>query len=132
MAFVSVSSAVAEAQSHSRPQISPAPHQSSPSYGLVPEGRLAQLLCDATPHGYSKVQRVVHFNEYAILLAAALAARKGGIPTTFMGMASIRGVDRRRIVFIRPAGHHELPQPFERLATVAEPLLAARGGKGNC
>lgn len=47
-----------------------------------------------------KVERLVHFNEYAILLAAALAARRGGIPTTFMSQASIRGVDRRRIIFI--------------------------------
>jgi hypothetical protein len=47
-----------------------------------------------------KVARVVHFNEYAIVLSAALAARKAGIPTTFMTMASIRGVDRRRLVFI--------------------------------
>lgn len=47
-----------------------------------------------------KVSRVLHFNEYIILFAAALAARKAGIPTTFMSMASIRGVDRRRIVFI--------------------------------
>jgi hypothetical protein len=47
-----------------------------------------------------KVARVVHFNEYAILLLAALAARRAGIPTTFMTMASIRGVDRRRLVFM--------------------------------
>lgn len=47
-----------------------------------------------------KVGRIVHFNEYGILLAAALAARKGNIPTTFMSMASIRGVDRRRIVLL--------------------------------
>jgi hypothetical protein len=47
-----------------------------------------------------KVARVVHFNEYAIILSAALAARKGGIPTTFMTMASIRGVDHRRLVFM--------------------------------
>ena len=47
-----------------------------------------------------KVARVVHFNEYAILLAAALAARSGGVATTFMTMASIRGVDRRRIVLM--------------------------------
>lgn len=48
-----------------------------------------------------KVSRVVHFNEYAILLSAALAARKLGIPTTNMTLASIRGVDRRRIVFMK-------------------------------
>lgn len=47
-----------------------------------------------------KVARVVHFNEYAIVLSAALLARKAGVPTTFMSMASIRGVDRRRIVFM--------------------------------
>jgi hypothetical protein len=47
-----------------------------------------------------KVVRVVHFNEYAIVLSAALAARRGGIPTTFMTMASIRGVDQRRLVFM--------------------------------
>ena len=47
-----------------------------------------------------RVTRVVHFNEYAILLAAALAAREAGIPTTNMSMASMRGVDRRRIVLM--------------------------------
>ena len=47
-----------------------------------------------------KVARVVHFNEYGILFAAALAARGAGVPTTFMSMASVRGVDRRRIVLI--------------------------------
>ena len=47
-----------------------------------------------------KVERAVHFNEYAIVLAAALAARGCGIATTFMSMASIRGVDRRRIVLM--------------------------------
>jgi hypothetical protein len=47
-----------------------------------------------------KVRRVVHFNEYGILLSAALAARKGGIPTTLLTMASIRGVDRRRVVLM--------------------------------
>jgi hypothetical protein len=47
-----------------------------------------------------KVTRVVHFNEYAMLLAAALAAREVGVPTTTMSMASLRGVDRRRIVLM--------------------------------
>jgi hypothetical protein len=47
-----------------------------------------------------KVARVVHYNEYAILLAAALAARGGAVATTFMTTASIRAVDRRRIVFM--------------------------------
>jgi hypothetical protein len=47
-----------------------------------------------------KVARVVHFNEYAIMLSAALVARRAGVPTTFMTMASIRGVDRRRLVFM--------------------------------
>lgn len=46
------------------------------------------------------VARVVHFNEYGILLAGALAARQAGIPTTNMSQASLRGVDRRRIVFM--------------------------------
>ena len=47
-----------------------------------------------------KISRVVHFNEYAIVLAAALAVRGRGIATTFASMASIRGVDRRRIVLM--------------------------------
>jgi hypothetical protein len=46
-----------------------------------------------------KIARVVHFNEYAILIAAALAAAKRGIATTDMTMASRRGGDRRRFVF---------------------------------
>jgi hypothetical protein len=45
----------------------------------------------------TKVARVIHFNEYGILLSAALAARRAGVPTTNMAMASIRGVDRRQI-----------------------------------
>jgi hypothetical protein len=48
-----------------------------------------------------KVSRVVHLNEYAILLSAALAASEVGIPTTNMTLASIRGIDRRRIVFMK-------------------------------
>ena len=50
-----------------------------------------------------RVARVIHFNEYAILLSAGLAARKVGVPTTYMTMASVRGVDRRRLVFISDA-----------------------------
>jgi hypothetical protein len=45
------------------------------------------------------IQRVVHFNEYSILLSAALAALQSDIPATNMTLASIRGVDRRRLVF---------------------------------
>jgi hypothetical protein len=48
-----------------------------------------------------KISRVVHFNEYAILLAAALAARAAGVPTTNMTMASIHGVDHRQIIFMK-------------------------------
>lgn len=46
------------------------------------------------------VARLVHYNEYAILLAAALVARNGGVSTTFMTAASYRGVDRRRTVLM--------------------------------
>jgi hypothetical protein len=46
------------------------------------------------------VARLVHFNEYAIVLSAAFAARQRGIPTTFISLASMRGVDRRRVVFL--------------------------------
>jgi hypothetical protein len=46
------------------------------------------------------VGRVVHFNEYGMVLAAALAARKVGTPTTFMSMPSIRGVDPQGVVFL--------------------------------
>jgi len=49
--------------------------------------------------GSVKIVRVLHFNQYAILLAAALAARAAGIPSTNLTHASIRGYDRRRIVF---------------------------------
>ena len=47
-----------------------------------------------------KVARIVHFNEYAIVLSAALAARAAEISTSFMTMASLRGIDQRRIVFM--------------------------------
>lgn len=46
-----------------------------------------------------EIVRVLHFNQYAILLAAALAARGAGIPATNLTHASLRGYDRRRIVF---------------------------------
>jgi hypothetical protein len=48
----------------------------------------------------ARVGRVVHFSEYGILLTAALAARRAGVPTTNMAMASIRGVDRRQIALM--------------------------------
>jgi hypothetical protein len=47
-----------------------------------------------------RVARLVHFNEYAIVLAAALAARKEHVPSTFMSLASVRGVDRRKVVLL--------------------------------
>ena len=53
--------------------------------------------------GAMDVARVIHFNHYAILFAAALAARSKGVPATNMSMASIRGVDRRRITFLTEA-----------------------------
>jgi hypothetical protein len=53
--------------------------------------------------GAMDVVRVIHFNHYAILFAAALAARSKNIPATNMSMASIRGVDRRRITFLTEA-----------------------------
>lgn len=47
-----------------------------------------------------RVERLVHFNEYAIVLAAALGARKAHVPTTFMSLASVRGVDCRKVVLL--------------------------------
>jgi hypothetical protein len=49
------------------------------------------------------VTRVIYFNQYAILMAAALAARHAGIPTTNLSHATIRAVDRRRLVFMTQA-----------------------------
>ena len=46
------------------------------------------------------ISRVVHFNQYAMLLAAAFAARRAGIPTTNLTHAAIRAIDRRRVVFL--------------------------------
>jgi len=47
-----------------------------------------------------KVTRLVHFNEYSMLLGAAAAARGVGIPTTNMSFATVMVVDRRRIVLM--------------------------------
>ena len=47
-----------------------------------------------------KVTRLVHFNEYSMLLGAAVAARGVGIPTTNMSFATVMAVDRRRIVLM--------------------------------
>ena len=49
------------------------------------------------------VTRVLHYNQYAILIAAALAARHAGIPTTNMSHATIRAIDRRRLLFMTQA-----------------------------
>ena len=46
------------------------------------------------------VTRVIYFNQYAILIAAALAAQNAGIPITNMSYATVRAVDRRRLVFM--------------------------------
>ena len=46
------------------------------------------------------ITRVIYFNQYAILMAAALAARAAGIPTTNLSHATIRAVDRRRLLFM--------------------------------
>jgi hypothetical protein len=47
--------------------------------------------------------RVIYFNQYAILMGAALAARQAGIPTTNLSHATIRAVDRRRLLFMTQA-----------------------------
>jgi hypothetical protein len=49
------------------------------------------------------ITRLIYFNQYAILMAAALAARQARIPTTNLSHATIRAVDRRRIVFMTQA-----------------------------
>ena len=49
------------------------------------------------------ITRVIYFNQYAILMAAALAARPVGIPTTNLSHATIRAVDRRRLLFMTQA-----------------------------
>jgi hypothetical protein len=50
-----------------------------------------------------EITRLIYFNQYAILMAAALAARQAGVPTTNLSHATIRAVDRRRIVFMTQA-----------------------------
>ena len=49
------------------------------------------------------ITRLIYFNQYAILMAAALAARHAGVPTTNLSHATIRAVDRRRLVFMTQA-----------------------------
>ncbi|HZR76031.1 hypothetical protein [Bradyrhizobium sp.] len=46
------------------------------------------------------IARVIYFNQYAILMGAALAARQAGIATTNLSHATIRAVDRRRLLFM--------------------------------
>lgn len=46
------------------------------------------------------ITRVIYFNQYAMLMAAALAARQIGIPTTNLSHATVRAVDRRRLIFM--------------------------------
>jgi len=68
---------------------------------LYLKGALLSYLATAQLLRSQKISRVVHFNEYAILLAAALAARAAGVPSTNMTMASIHGVDHRQIIFMK-------------------------------
>lgn len=49
------------------------------------------------------IARVIYFNQYAILMGAALAARQAGIATTNLSHATIRAVDRRRFLFMTQA-----------------------------
>jgi hypothetical protein len=46
------------------------------------------------------VRRVVHFNEYAILMGAVMAARNAGIPIANITVAYLRAADQRRIQVI--------------------------------
>jgi hypothetical protein len=50
--------------------------------------------------GIVKATRLVHFNEYSMLLGAAVAARGLSIPTTNMSFATVMVVDRQRIVLM--------------------------------
>jgi hypothetical protein len=49
------------------------------------------------------ITRVIYFNQYAMLMAAALAARQAGVPTSNLSHATIRAVDRRRLLFMTQA-----------------------------
>jgi hypothetical protein len=79
--------------------------------------------------GIINISRVVHFNQYAMLLAAAFAARRAGIPTTNMSQATIRAVDRRRIVFMTEilsiaTFRHELQEwPLWRNLALSESMV---------
>jgi hypothetical protein len=50
-----------------------------------------------------RVRCLVHFNEYAILMGAAMAARRANVPVANITLAYLRGTDQRRIQIIPEA-----------------------------
>jgi hypothetical protein len=104
---------------------------------LYLKGALLSYLAMQRLVATGKVKRVVYFNEYATLLGAALAARQRGVPTSLMTLASLRGVDRRRPVFMDDsiaiasyrrrlaqwADWRELPLPASTVAALADDSL---------
>ena len=83
--------------------------------------------------GIINISRIVHYNQYAMLLSAALAARRAGVPTTNMSLATIRAVDRRRIVFMTEmlsiaTFRHELREwPNWRNLAMSDAMVAELG-----
>ena len=83
------------------------------------------------------VARVVYFTGYGMLLGAVAAARSMGIATTNLTLASLRGVDRRRIILMPQLltiiSYRErlenwnqwrtLPLPESRIAEIADDSL---------
>jgi hypothetical protein len=84
-----------------------------------------------------RVQRVVVFNDYALLLGARLAAQKHGIGVVTTTLASHLSIDRRRYVFLHRPGSlefavqgaawpawRELALPPTRVREIGEDTLA--------
>ncbi len=60
---------------------------------------LSYLLIDHVCQKFS-ISRVLHFNDYSLLLGARMAARKNGVPTFTVTLASHNVIDRRRYVIL--------------------------------
>jgi hypothetical protein len=104
---------------------------------------LSYLMIDRLCQKYS-ISRVVHFNDYSVLLGARMAARKHGIPSSTVTLAPHNVIDRRRFLIFSdivwaslqrqveawPAWR-ELPLSIDQVTAVGGDLLVRLGGQGS-
>lgn len=104
---------------------------------------LSYLLIDRLCQRFT-ISRIVHFNDYSVLLGARMAARKHGIPSSTVTLAPHNVIDRRRFLISSdiiwailakqerawPAWR-SLPLSADQVKAVAGDLLARLGGQGS-